>query len=173
MGPTNRACRTKPRWHFIWRYLLWGQSNVAELSGRFHRDEAGGEKKKTPNKHRPGTISHLQAAQRENLPRDHRRPRWNRKQDLTFLLLLEPSSLEPARLKVRTAERKRKSYCRHRANTETPATGKTSISIEPGSKKKKSKYFPSLYDMGTSVFQKVHGLLCFMQQYITATPQRW
>lgn len=45
---------------------------------------------------------------REMLPGDHRRLRWNGKQDLTFLLLLEPGSLEPARLKVRTAKKNEK-----------------------------------------------------------------
>lgn len=60
--PAYRARGTKPRWHFIWRSLLWGLSHAAELSGRFQLDELGRGGGK-PNKRSSGTISYRQAAQ--------------------------------------------------------------------------------------------------------------
>lgn len=99
---------------------------------------------------------------RENLPGDHRRLRWNGKQDLTFLLLLEPSSLEPARLKVRTAKRSEKAITAA-VQIQRPSPGRE-LQYQSNQEENKGKYCPPLWDTGTSVFQKVHGFLCFMQQ---------
>lgn len=78
---------------------------------------------------------------RENLPGDHRRLRWNGKQDLTFLLLLEPSSLEPARLKVRAAKRSEKAITA--AKIQRPSLGRE-LQYQPNQEKKKGKYCPPL-----------------------------
>lgn len=77
---------------------------------------------------------------RKKLPGDHRRLRWNGKQDLTFLLLLEPGSLVPARLKVRMAKKNEKGI--------TPALQIQrpcrELQYQPSQGENKGKYCPPL-----------------------------
>lgn len=67
----------------------------------FQRDEEG-EESQTNRALAQSPITKPCRRAQGDVPGDRRSSRWNRKQDLTFLLLLEPSST--ARLKGRTAK---------------------------------------------------------------------